>query len=200
MAVSGSHSAASGPLLLKPLLQSPIFEALFDVLALVAELERQLMHVVLLVHVVSKSVVLRHSSARLTVLSLGVVITHTVLSLSRLHTNVLVHELLRGELVHEVLAGDEATLLVGILEDDLVEPLDYGLHNLVEAEVERLLIFAVGSDVLPELLVDFLDDSLEPLADVCIRQLHLLVHFDSLVVELLGCLDLDVELVDFRVG
>lgn len=70
-----SESATASPFLLEAFLQGVVLEALLDVLTLVAQLERQLMHVVVLVHVVSEGVILGDSSSRLTVLSLGVVLT-----------------------------------------------------------------------------------------------------------------------------
>ena len=100
------------------------------------------MHVVIFVNVIAKSVVLRGAGTRLTVLSLCVVFA-TVVSLVRLHTDVLFNELVCGEFVHEVLAMDESTFFVGVFQQNLVKSLDYSLHDFFEAEAHGFFIFVV---------------------------------------------------------
>ena len=78
--------------------------------------------------------------------------------------------------------------------------LENGLVNLLEAEVHALLALLERSNVLLELLVDLSDDSVEPIFDVCVRQINLFRHLNGLVVELLRGLNLNVQLMDFRVG
>lgn len=136
--------------------------------------------------------------AALPVLRLRLVIA-LVVPCNVLHPNIFRDELLRGKLVEEVFGSDEASLFVGVLEQDLVETLDDGLHYLLKAEAHRLLFFAVGSDVLPKLLVNLLYDSVQPVAHVRVNQLHFFGHFGCLVVEFLSRLDFDVQLVDFGV-
>ena len=158
------------------------------------------MDVVFVVVVVSKGIVARHCSTRLAILCLGIVLALSLNTCGGLHTDILVQELFRGEFVDEVLRGDEAALLVGVFEQDLVQALDDCLHNLLEAETHRLFFLVVGSDVLTELLVNLLDNAAEPFSHVRVSQVHFLAHLDSLVVELLSGLDLDGELVDLWVG
>jgi len=195
-----SESTTASSFLLKTFLEGVVFEALFNVIALVAQLERQLVHVVILVHVVAEGVILGHSSTWLSILSLGIVITQSVVALRWLHTHVLLQEFFSGELLHEVLAGDKASFFISVLEQDLVESLDDGLHHLLKAEVHSLLLFVVLADCLSKLLVDFLDDSIEPVTHISVRQFHLLVHLSRLFVQFLRRLNLDVELVDLGVG
>ena len=78
--------------------------------------------------------------------------------------------------------------------------LENGLVNLLEAEVHALLALLERSNVLLKLLVDLSDDSVEPIFDVCVRQINLFRHLNGLVVELLRGLNLNVQLMDFRVG
>ena len=156
------------------------------------------MHVVLFVDVVAKGVVLGDSSTRLTVLSLSVVFVS--IPLVRLHTDVLSKELFGSEIVHEVLACDETTLFVSVFEQDLVESLDHGLHDLLEAEVHRLLLLVVRTDILSELLINLFDDPGEPVTHVGVGQFNLLAYLDRFLVKLLRSLDPDVELVDLGVG
>ena len=195
-----SESATAGSLFLETLLLGVVFEALLDLLALVAELEGKLVLVVVLVDVVPEGVVARNSGrARLAVLSLVVVLAGAFGTLGGFDADVLVEEFFRGEVVHEVLARDEAALLIGVLEHDLIQSLDQGLQHLLEAEAHRLLLLAVGPNFLPELLVNLLDDSAEPVADVLVSQLDLLVHVRCLLVQFLRRLDLDVQVVNLGV-
>ena len=121
-------------------------------------------------------------------------------ALRRLDANVLVEELLRGEIVHEVLRGHKASLLVCILEQDLVEPLDDRLHDLLEPKLHRAVLLLERPDILPELLIDLADHPIQPILHIGVRQLHLLAHLNRLIVQFLCRLDLNVELMDLRVG
>ena len=196
------HSKPSppGPLLLNLLLQSIVLKSLLDLLALLAQLEGQLVHVVFFVHVVPEGIVSARCCARLTVLSLCVVFTASVMTLSRLNSDVLRKELFRSEVVHKVLRCNEATILISVLEKDLIESLDHGLHDFLKAEEHCLFVLVVGADVLTELLVDLLDNTIEPVSHVRVSQVDLLAHLDGLVIQLLGSLDLDVQLMDLRIG
>lgn len=122
------------------------------------------------------------------------------MTLGGLHTDILLQEFLSGEILHEVFAGDETTLLIGVFEQDLVQALDDGLHDFLEAEMHRLLLFVVLANVLAKLLVNLLDHTVEPVSHIGVRQFDLLVHLSRLVVLFLGCLDLAVQLVDVWVG
>lgn len=130
---------------------------------------------------------------------LGLIIT-LVKPLSLLYSDVLRNELFGSEVVQELLRSDESALLVSILEQDLVEALDDGLHYLFEAEGHRLLLLAVRTYVIAKLLVNLLNDSVQPITHVRVNQLDLLGHLNCLVVELLGRLNLHVELVDFGIS
>ena len=140
------------------------------------------------------------TSARLAVLSLGVILAHTVMSLGRLDSDVLVEELFGSEIVHEVLGSDETTLLVTIFDQDLVKSLNHSLHHLHETEVHSLFIFAILANILVKLLVNLLDDAVEPVFDVGIGQFNFFSHLGGLVVQFLGSLDLDVKLMDLWVS
>ena len=154
-----SKSASSGcPLLLKSLLQRVILESFFDIVTLVAKLERKLMHVIIFIDVIAEGIVLRNTDTRLSVLSLCVIFA-AILSLVRFHTNVLTKELICAKIVHEVLTVDESTLFVGVLQQNLVESLYHSLHDFLEAEVHSLFIFIVSADIFSELLIDFFDHS-----------------------------------------
>ena len=194
-----SKPASASTLLFQLLLSGVSFESLLDKLSFVAELEWKLMHVIIFIMCIAKRIMFG-GSARLTILSLGVILTHPVMALGGLNTDILAEELISGEIVHEVLAGDEASLLISVFKDDLVKSLENGLHDLLEAEAHSLLFLVVSSNVLTELLIDLLDHAVEPVTHVGVGELDLLVHLSGLLVELLSGLDLDVKLVDLRVG
>lgn len=141
----------------------------------------------------------RGLAAWLSILSFGIVITCAVVTGSRLDTDVFVQELFSSKIVHEVFSSDIASLLVSIFEQDLVQTLDDSLHDFLKSEVHRLLLLVVGSNVLAKLLVNFLDDSREPVANIRVSEFDLLVHLSGLLVQFLGRLDLDVKLMDFGV-
>jgi len=141
----------------------------------------------------------RGLAAWLSILSFGIVITCAVVTGSRLDTDVFVQELFSSEIVHEVFSSDIASLLVSIFEQDLVQTLDDSLHDFLKSEVHRLLLLVVGSNVFAKLLVNFLDDSREPVANIRVSEFDLLVHLSGLLVQFLGRLDLDVKLMDFGV-
>ena len=122
------------------------------------------------------------------------------MSLGRLDSDVLVKELFGSEIVHEVLGGDETAFLVSIFDQDLVKSLNHSLHHLHETEVHSLFIFAILANILVKLLVNLLDDAVEPVFDVGVGQFNFFSHFGGLVVQFLGSLDLDVKLMDLWVS
>ena len=124
----------------------------------------------------------RGSSARLTVLRLIFLISHPVDTLARLDPNVLSTELFRAEVLHEVFACDETAFLIRIFQQDLIELLDNGLHYFLEAGRHRFFFFSIRANVLAELLVNFLNDSCQPIFNVLVSELDLLVHLNSLFV------------------
>ncbi len=93
---------------------------------------------------------------------------------SRLNTNVLVQELFSCEVIHEVLGCHVSSLLLGIFGQDLVESLENGLHEAIESVVHGLVLFAESSDLFSELLVNLLNDSVQPVAHVRVSQFDLL--------------------------
>jgi len=157
------------------------------------------MHVIIFIYVIAKGIVLRNTDTRLSVLSLCVIFA-AILSLVRLHTNVLTKELICAEIVHEVLTVDESTLFVGVLQQNLVESLYHSLHDFFEAEMHSLFIFIESTDIFSELLIDFFDHSVQPVPYVGVCQLNLFVHLSRFLVKFLTCLDLDVKLVDLGVS
>ena len=176
--------------LLKALLLRPILKPLLDLLTLVSQLEGQ--HVPGIFLVAVPAPILSGDTSLASVLRLGVVLAHSVVALGRLDTDVLVEELFSGEVIHEVLRCDEAALLVCVFEQDLIEALDDRLHDLLEAELHRPILFLEGANVFAELLVDLANHTIQPVLDISVGQLDLLAHLDSLVVELLCGLDLDM--------
>ena len=119
---------------------------------------------------------------------------------SRFNTNVFVQELFSGEVVHEVLRCHVSSLLLSILGKDLVKTLEDGLHEAVKSIMHGLVLFAEGSDLFAELLVNLFDDSVQPVAHVRVSEFDLLCHFRRLFMQFLSRLDLNVKLVDLRVG
>lgn len=158
------------------------------------------MSVLVLIHVVSKCVVPRNRRARCSVVRLGIFFAQAIVANVRLDANVLVEELLGGELRLEVLRRDEATLLLGVFLHDLVEAFDDSVHHPLEAEVHRLVLLVILTDVFLELLVDLVDDSVQPVFHILVSELDLLFGLNGLLVELLSRLDLDVQLVNLWVA
>ena len=193
-----SESPTACTLFFKSFLHGVVLVALLNGLSLLAKVNSVDL---IFVHVQAESIVSRHSAACtcLSVLSLGVISTITVVALV-LNTDVLVEELLSGKVVHEVLRSDEATVFISIFEQDLVKTFDDGLHDLLEAEVHCLFLLVVGTNIFAELLVNLLNDAVQPVTHVSVSQFNFFVHLDSLVVELLRRLDLDVQLVDLWVS
>ena len=150
------------------------------------------------VEVEAEGIVTGGVPAWLAILGFGFVLA-AVVPRGRLHADVLLHELVRGEVVHEVLRGDEAAFLVCVLEQNLVQPFDDGLHDLLKAEAHCLFLLVVGADVLSKLLVNFLDDSVQPVTHVRVSQLNFFQHLLRLFVQFLSRLDLHVQLVDLGV-
>ena len=130
------------------------------------------MHLIL-INIVAESVMTRDSSTT-AILSLGIILSATLVSGGRLNTNVLLLEVFGSKLIQEVLLGDTATLFISVLKKDLIKALDNGLHDLLKAEAHGLLILVVGSDILLELLIDLLNDPIQPVANVGVSQLDLL--------------------------
>ena len=140
------------------------------------------MHVVLLVVSATEGIMSRGSSTRLAILRLIFFIPHPVDTLTRLYPNVLSTELFCAEVLHEVFACDEPAFLIRVFQQDLIELLDNGLHDFLEASSHRLLLLSIRSDVLAELLIDFLYNTSQPVFHVLVSELDLLVHLDSLFV------------------
>ena len=140
------------------------------------------MHVVLLVVGATKGIMSRGSSARLAILRLIFLIAHPVDTLTRLHPYVLSTELFCAEVLHEVFACDEPAFLIRILQQDLIELLDNGLHDFLEASGHRFFLLSIRTDVLAELLIDFLYNTSQPVLHVLVSELNLLVHINSLFV------------------
>ena len=61
-------------------------------------------------------------------------------------------------------------------------------------------LFAEGSDLFAELLVNLFDDSVQPVAHVRVSEFDLLCHFRRFFVQFLSRLDLNMKLVDLGVG
>ena len=180
-------------------MQRPVLKSLLDLLTLVSQLERQHVARVFLV-AMPATVLSRDASLSSTILRLGIVLTHAIVTLRRFDSDILVEEFFCGKVVHEVLGGHEAALLVRVLQQDLIQALDDRLHDFLEAELHRPVLFIEGADVLAKLLVNLADHPVEPVLHICVGQLNLLIHLDGLVVELLRSLDLNVELMDLGVG
>ena len=70
----------------------------------------------------------------------------------------------------------------------------------MEPKFHRSVLLLKRPNVLPELLVDLADHPVQPVLHIGVREFDLFAHLDRLVVEFLGGLDLNVELVDLRVG
>ena len=130
------------------------------------------MHLIL-INIVAESVMTRDSSTA-AILSLGIILSATLVSGGRLNTDVLLLEVFGSKLIQEVLLSDTATFFISVLKKDLIEALDNRLHDLLKAETHGLLILVVGSDILLELLIDLLNDPIQPVANVGVSQLDLL--------------------------
>ena len=141
------------------------------------------MHLIF-VHVIAEGVMAR-DRATATILSLGVVLAASLVACGRLHSDVLLLEVFGRKLIQEVLLSDTATLLIRILEQDLIKALDNGLHNFLEAEAHSFLVLVIGSDILLKLLINLLDDPVQPVANVRVSELDLLAHIDGLLIQLL---------------
>lgn len=191
-----SEAASAGPLLFMALLGRVGLETHLDCFTFSADVRPG--HI-LSVHVIVVGVVARDCAAS-AILSLGVVLTAAHVASSWLNTDVLLLEVFRGKLIQEVLLRDAATLFISILQQNLIEALNDSLHNLLEAETHSLFVLVVGSNVLLELLINLLNDPVEPVAHVSVSKLDLFGHFGILLVEFLGGLNLDVEMVNLGVS
>ena len=158
-----------------------MIEALLDGFALLADVHSVDL---ILVHVEAESIVTRHRASYITIVGLGLILA-TLMHGCRFYTDILIEELFGGELVHEVLGGDDAAVVLLVFQQDLVQSLDDRLHHLLETEGHSLLILVVGADILAKLLIDLLDDPVEPVAHVSVRQLDFLGHLNRLFVEFL---------------
>ena len=197
LGVSSSYSEATSAGAL--FFQSPLFfvmiEALLDGFALLADVHSVDL---IFVHVEAKCIVTRDCTSYITIVGFSLILA-TLMDSGRFYTDILIEELFGGELVHEVFRGDYAAIVLLVLQQDLVQPLDDRLHHLLETEGHGLLILVVGADILPELLVHLLDDPVQPVAHISVRQLDFLGHLDRLFVEFLRRLDFDVQLMDLGV-
>ena len=131
-----SEPTPASPLLLCSLLSCVVFEALFDCVTLLAQLEGQRVSSIVL----SNFSLARHSSVTLTILSLSFVITKStkliLLVRGRVHSDVLGYELISSEVIHEVLGSyGEAAFLVTIFLKNLIKALYHSLHHFFEASV-----------------------------------------------------------------
>ena len=140
------------------------------------------MHVVFLIEVAAERIMSRGSPARLTVLSLIFLISHPVDTLARLDPNVFSTELFRAEVLHKVFTCDETAFFIRIFQQDLIELLDNGLHDFLEASGHRFFLLSIRTDVLAELLINLLYDTTQPILHVLVSELDLLVHLNSLFV------------------
>ena len=70
----------------------------------------------------------------------------------------------------------------------------------MEPKLHRSVLLLKRPNVLSELLVDLADHPIQPVLHIGVREFDLFAHLDRLVVEFLGGLDFDVELVDLRIG
>ena len=95
-------------------MQRPVLKSLLDLLTLVPQLERQHVARVFLV-TMPATILSRDASLSATILRLGIVLTHAIVTLRRLDSDILVEEFFCGKVVHEVLGGHEAALLVRVL-------------------------------------------------------------------------------------
>ena len=73
-----SHSSSAGTLFFSTFLGSPSLKSLFDQVTFVSQFERQLVHVVILVYHATEATILTGSLARLTVLSLRIIVSTLV--------------------------------------------------------------------------------------------------------------------------
>lgn len=89
-------------------------------------------------------------------------------------SDVLVQELLGGEIVHEVLGGNVVSIILVFLLDDLIELLANSLADLLKQEGESFVL--VNTDILVELLVSFLDYSLAPALDLIVNEVNFLIE------------------------
>lgn len=87
-------------------------------------------------------------------------------------THVLGNEVLGSEIVHEIFSCDEASVLIILFHNDLLELSADDLHNFFEFEGHRLVL--ERTDVLIELLVKLLDDATAPGLNLIVHKLHLL--------------------------
>jgi len=116
----------------------------------------------------------------------------------RSHSDVLVQELLGGEVIHEVLCGNEATVLILLLfGDDLLQLHADGLSDLLEQEGESLGVL-VGGDVLSELLVHLLDDLRAPSLNLVESEVNLLDQVITLLLLLVEHNNFLVKSFDLR--
>lgn len=92
------------------------------------------------------------------------------------YANILGDEVLRSEVVHKVLSCNETTIFVVLLHDDLLKLLVGGLHNLFEFKCHRLA-YGRCTNVLVELLVDFLNHAFAPASNLIVDQLYFLLGF-----------------------
>jgi len=158
-----SETASTSTFLLCALLRHVRLETHLDTVTLGPNINT--MHLVF-INIGSERLMARYSAA--TILSLRLVITSTLVSCSRFDTNILDLEFISCKLIQEVLLSYEAaiTIFFSVLVLNLVELLDNSLHNLLESEAHSFVVLVVLTNLLVELLVDFLDDTVKPVAHV----------------------------------
>ena len=194
---ASSESSSAGTLLLNSLLLSILLESLLDLFSLVLELKCH-SFVILLIVVNGISECILPGGTHSSIHSLGVLTFATQQVRGWLDTDVLLKEFLCGKVVHKVTSINDATIIILLLDQDLLKLLKNGLLDLVKFESHGLINGAL-LDSLIELLVNLDDNSLQPVVNLVLSQLYLLVHFDGLLVFFLLRLQLGVELVDLRV-
>ena len=98
--------------------------------------------------------------------------------------------------MHKVTSVDILSLIVLLFQDHLLKLLNSSIFDLLEFVYDSLFISGC-CDVLTELRVDLAHDALQPVANLVVGQLDLLVHVKNLFVLLLLGLQLCVQFVDF---
>ena len=101
--------------------------------------------------------------------------------------------------MHEVTSIDDTAIIIFLLNQNLFKLLQNSLLDFVKLESHGLINGALLNSLI-ELLVDFDDNSLQPVIDLVLGQLYLFVHLQCLLVLFLLALQLGVEFVDLRVA
>ena len=168
-----SHALFTVAFLVFFLLQLVCFFALNDLVSFDLQVHVHALVVLVIIFNVTKGILLMSRCSTVSITS-SVIVHVSVDARLRAHTNVLVDEVISGEVSHEVLRRDEASILVVLLVDDLLELLGNRMLNLLKAERNSLVV--VGANVLVELLVNLLDHATAPCFHLLVDQLHFVVY------------------------